>query len=134
MCLQWTEHAAHYSLGGKLLSFVNSQKSARIVANKLKFNLHVHSVVQKASCLSGNILRSTINRSPFIKVSLLVSHIRSILEYCSCLWNAAYIGNLRMLESIQRRCTKRIEGFYAHCLEKLNLYSVFWQACALGFD
>jgi hypothetical protein len=124
------EHAAHYSLGGNQLSFVDSHRDLGVVVdNKLKFNLHVHTVVQKASSLAMNLLKSTVNRSPPFMVSLFVSHIRPILDYCSCVWNTEYIGNLRMLESVQRRWTKKIEGFsdltYAHRLERLDLFSVF---------
>ena len=58
---------------------------------------------------------------------LLTVHIRPIMEYCSCLWNTGYI-DMRALENVQRRWTKRINGMsslsYADRLRFLNLYSV----------
>ena len=59
---------------------------------------------------------------------LLTTHIRPIIEYCSCLWNTGYIQDLRALEKAQRRWTKQIDGMhdlsYADRLRSLNLYSV----------
>lgn len=38
-------HAAHYSLSGKLLSFVDLRRDLGVIVDmKLKFNLDVHSV------------------------------------------------------------------------------------------
>ena len=61
-------------------------------------------------------------------LSLLTTHIRPILEYCSCVWNTGYVQDLRLLERVQRRWTKRIDGMatlsYGERLQALNLYSV----------
>ena len=46
---------------------------------------------------------------------------------CSCVWHTGYLGDLRMIESVQRRWTKRIAGMsnldYQSRLRALNLYS-----------
>ena len=59
---------------------------------------------------------------------LLTTHIRPIIEYCSCIWNTGYQGDLRLLESVQRRWTKQIESLegleYGDRLRALNLYSL----------
>ena len=59
---------------------------------------------------------------------LLTTHIRPILEYCSCLWHTGYITDLRLLEGVQRRWTKHIDGMsmlsYAERLHALQLFSV----------
>ena len=59
---------------------------------------------------------------------LLVTHIRPVLEYSSCLWYTGYVNDMRLLEKVQRRWTKQIEGLsdlsYADRLKFLNLYSV----------
>ena len=61
-------------------------------------------------------------------IPLFVSHIRPILEYSSSLWNLGYIGDLKLLESVQRRWTKAIEGLenldYGARLRALNFFSV----------
>ena len=43
-------------------------------------------------------------------VALFVTHIRLILVYCSCVWNVGYVGDVTLLESVQRRWTKKIDG------------------------
>ena len=59
---------------------------------------------------------------------LLTSHIRPILDYCSCVWNTGYAQDLRALERVQRRWTKHIDGMaglsYGERLKTLKLYSV----------
>ena len=49
-------------------------------------------------------------------------------ETKSRFWNTGFIGDLHLLESVQRRWTKLIDGFsdlsYAERLERLNLYSI----------
>ena len=61
-------------------------------------------------------------------VFLFKTHVRPVLEYGSCLWNAGYVEDSRKLERVQRRWTKRVESLselsYAERLSKLGLYSV----------
>ena len=61
-------------------------------------------------------------------VSLFVSHIRPILDYCSPVWNVGWVGDVKRLESVQRRWTKEISGMerlsYPSRLLQLKLYSV----------
>ena len=57
--------------------------------------------------------------------SLYISHIRPLLEYSSVVWNTGYIGDTKLLESIQRRWTRNIEGLenlsYGERLKALGL-------------
>ena len=59
---------------------------------------------------------------------LLTTHIRPIIQYCSCIWSTGYRGDLNLLESVQRKWTKQIESVegleYGDQLRALNLYSV----------
>ena len=61
-------------------------------------------------------------------VSLFVIHVRPIIEYCSSVWNTGYVGDIRLLESLQRRWTREIAGCthlsYEDRLVKLDLFSV----------
>ena len=61
-------------------------------------------------------------------VDLFVSHIRPILDYCSPVWNVGYLGDMRLLESVQRRWTKEVENFhdleYRERLNRLGLLSI----------
>ena len=61
-------------------------------------------------------------------ITLYTTHIRALLEYASCVWSTGFIGDLRLLESVQRSWTRHIEGLselsYADRLQVLDLYSV----------
>ena len=47
------------------------------------------------------------------KFQLYVSHVRSILEYCSPLWSPANIKYILLLERVQRHATKYILNNYS---------------------
>ena len=61
-------------------------------------------------------------------VTLFKSNVRSIMENCSCLWNVGYLGDSRLLESVQHRWTKQVAGFsnlsYRERLHNLGLFSI----------
>ena len=94
----------------------------------LKFHVHVKTLAHKASVLTHCFLKSTVCRSREFMIFLLITHIRPMLEYCSCLWDTGYIGDIRLLENVQRRWTKQIDGLkscsYSERLQILQLYSV----------
>ena len=93
----------------------------------LKFHTHIRGTVAKAGGIATNLLKSTVCRSPLFMCSIFSTDIRPILEYASPLWNTGYIGNARLLESVQRRWTKQIQGLsslsYSERLKSLNMYS-----------
>ena len=90
----------------------------------LEFHDHIRTLSHKAGGLAYSFLKSTVCRSPEFMV---FTHIRPLLEYCSCVWNTGYAQDLKLLESVQRRWTKRIDGLrslsYDDRLRALNLYS-----------
>ena len=118
-----------YSIGDLPVRVVHSHPDLGVlVDSSLKFHDHISSTVHKAAGLSQNLLKSTVCRSPDFMLTLLRTHVRPVIEYCSCVWHTGYLGDLRALESVQRRWTKRIEGMssldYQCRLRTLNLYSV----------
>ena len=60
-------------------------------------------------------------------VSFFVSHIRLIMDFCSNVWNVGYSGDIRLLESVQRRWTKEVADVshlaYVEILKALELFS-----------
>ena len=118
-----------YFLDGQQIPFADSHVDLGVtVDSRLRFHNHVRLVVNKASGLAHSFLKSTVCRSRDFMLYLLTTHIRPLLEYCSCIWNTGYVEDLRLLESVQRRWTKRIDGLasisYIERLRSLNLYSV----------
>ena len=88
----------------------------------------IAATVSKAAGLMQNLLKSTVYRSPDFMMTLFSTHVRPILEYCSCVWHTGFVRDLRLLESVQRRWTKRVTGLseldYKSRLQVLNQYSV----------
>ena len=96
--------------------------------SSLKFHQHIANIVNKAGGVMQNILKATINRDATFMVPLFTTHVRPLLEYSSALWNLGYIGDIKLLESVQRRWTKNIRGLenlsYSERLKLLNLFSI----------
>ena len=120
---------SRYSLDGHPIDYSPSHKDLGVtVDSKLKFHKHIELVAAKAGGTATNLLKSTVNRSPKFKLTIQTTHLRPILEYASSVWNTGYIGNSILLENVQRRWTKQIEGLaelpYSDRLERLDLFSV----------
>ena len=88
------------------------------IASDLSWTKHIGMVVDKARMSLSWALSIFSDRSRNTMMTLYKSFIRSKLEYCSPLWHCTRIGDIQMLESIQRTFTSRIIG-----LERLN----YWQ-------
>ena len=121
-----------YSIDGKVLDFVTSHRDLGVlVDSKLRFHNHIHNVVRKAGGLASELLCSTSCHSSIFMVTLFVSHIRPIMDFCSNVWNVGYLGNIRLLESVQQRLTRQISDVsrlaYVERLKVLELVSIFGQ-------
>ena len=118
-----------YTLNNIPIPSVDSSSDLGVLVDtNLKFHDHIRALSHKAGGLSYSFLKSTVCRSPEFMLFLLTTHIRPLLEYCSCVWNTGYAQDLKLLECVQRRWTKRINGLrslsYEDRLRALNLYSV----------
>ena len=111
------------------MKLVNTHRDLGVlVDSSLRFHPHIAEIVRKSSGLANQIIRSTVCRSPKFMVTLFISHLRPILDYCSTVWNYGYLGDLKKLECVQRRwtaCVSGLEGLaYQDRLKRLNLYSI----------
>jgi hypothetical protein len=96
-----------------------------IVDDKLCFTSHYASIVKKAHQRASLILRCFKCRDPLFLTKAYIVYVRPLLEYCSPVWAPVYIKDIALLESVQRRFTKRLTGMkdhnYIQRLSKLNL-------------
>ena len=100
-------HQYSYILNDNSLSSVDEHKDFRVIVDsKLRFHSHIRSTVQKAAELANSLIRSTINREAGFMMALFISHVRHKINFCSCVWNVGYLGDSRLLESVQLRWTK----------------------------
>ena len=75
---------------------------------------NIKSISAKANSLLGMIRRSLSFDAPSpVKFQRYVSHIRSILEYCSPIWSPANVKDILLLERVQRHATKYILNNYS---------------------
>ena len=144
------EVSRSFYIGSNCLEYVNSYKDLGVIIDpSLRFHIHVRTVAAKAGGMVGELLRSTVCRSPNFMITLFVAHIRPIIEYGSCIWNTGYLCDIRLLESIQRRWTAEVVGLgdleYGARLRRLGLYSIYgrllrrdlvmiWKIFNLGSD
>ena len=97
-----------------------------LVNSKLHFH-YVCSVVRKAGGLASELLQSTISCSS-IMVSLFVSHIRPIRDFCSNIWNVGYLGGIIVGECVvkwAREIGNKSHLAYVERLKALELFSIF---------
>ena len=132
--LHFSRYHAHtdlpsYTINGTLLPSVQSSSDLGVLVDTgLKFHAHIRSVSHKAGGLAHSFLKSTVCRSKSFMIFLLSTHIRPLIEYCSCIWHTGFTQDLKLLENVQRRWTKQIDGLsslsYGERLKSLNLYSI----------
>ena len=126
-----------YKINGQYMKFVTLQSDLGVgVDRELKFHCHISRTVGMIGGLMTNLLSSTLCRSEEFMRGLYTSHIRPKIEYASPLWNLGYIGDVKLLERLQRRWTRAVEGLellsYGERLQKLDLFSL--QGRFLRFD
>ena len=117
-----------YHINGCPINFVYSHSDLGVTVDRnLKFHSHIIKRAAMANGITTNLLTCTLNRNSEFLMNIYLSHIRPLMEYGSALWNVGYLGDLRMMERVQRRWTREVEGFqnlsYRERLEKLDLFS-----------
>ena len=118
-----------YNISSDPIDFVAKHKDLGVIIDSsLKFHSHVQRLANVCNGMTTNIFASTLCRDPGFIMNVYVSHVRPKLEYCSVLWNTGYIGDVRILERVQRRWTRAVHGLetveYGDRLRHLNLFSV----------
>jgi hypothetical protein len=56
-------------------------------------------------------LCSAVNTSLEFMVTLFVTHVQPILDYCSCVWNVGFVEDMHIIESVQKRWTKQLYDY-----------------------
>lgn len=118
----------YYYLSHSPIETVSSHGDLGVtVDTNLKFHTYIRNTVAKAGGVATNLLKSTVCRSANFMSSIFSTDIRPLLEFASPIWNTGFTYDLKLLESVQRRWTKQIEGLssfpYSERLKRLNMYS-----------
>ena len=77
-------------------------------------SLKSHANIKRIQCIAGgiasNLLISNLLHSQDRMLNIFISKIRPKMEYSSCLCHKENILDIRVLESMQRRWIKEIDG------------------------
>ena len=89
-----------------MLNRCNEQQDLGIsFTSNLKFGHHVNKIARKANRVIGIIKRSFHCIDKIMFRTLYVSLVRPHLEYASEIWNPHLIGDIQVLEKVQKHAT-----------------------------
>jgi hypothetical protein len=119
-------HAHNYLLNNQELEHVFEEKDLGVlIDSNLKFDEHIATKVKKANTIVGLIRRSFSHLDANLFKILFASYVRPHLEYAQAVWAPHLKKHINMIENVQRRATKSIDGFKnlspQERLEKLKL-------------
>ena len=118
-----------YSINGTTLKVTNNVLDLGInITASLDFKSHICNIVSKSLQRSSVFFRGFTSRSPILLKKAFITYIRPILEYNCILWSPTSVHMTDLLESVQRKFTKRIPSLnsmsYPERLAALNLESL----------
>lgn len=130
-----------YRINNAVLPRAKTVKDLGILFDdKLSFNIHVRSIITRASKLLGFICRSLKSfENMHTHIVLYNTYVRNILEYGSAIWNPYYHIYTNIIENVQRKFTRILcykfkitYNDYEDRLNKLEMTSLFYRR--LYFD
>ena len=110
---------------------LNEKDLGVIIDSELKFEEHIPTKVQKANAIVGLIRRSfSYLDGPLFK-KLFTTFVRPHLEYAQAVWSPHLKKHINLLENVQRRATRLIDGYkdlsYPERLESLGLPTLVYR-------
>jgi hypothetical protein len=117
------------SVNGAVIAETNTMRDLGLLVNSnLKPSSHCEMIATKAFRISNLVFRAFKCRNRDFLVAMLKVYVLSLFNHCSVLYNPYRLQDIRLLESVQRRYTKRIPGFqhkpYSTRLEELGLQTL----------
>ena len=126
------KHTHHYSMDGVELEHVSVEKDLGVLIDEeLIFEEHIMEKVKKANAIVGLIRRSFSYLDGRLFKKLFTTFVRPHLEYCAVVWNPHFKKHIKIIENVQVRATKLIDGFnklnYTERLQRLGLPTLIYR-------
>jgi hypothetical protein len=81
-----------------------------LIDNQLTFSTHIRSVVGKAKQRIYLLFKCFYSINASLLLKAYVSYILPLFDYCSHVWSPSKLGDIDLLEDVQRNFTKRLQG------------------------
>ena len=126
------KHTHRYRLEDNELEHVADEKDLGVTFDSdLTFEDHMSMKVNKANAIVGLIRRSFSFLDENLFKKLYTSFVRPHLEYAQSVWAPHLVKHIEMLEKVQIRATKMVDGFgsldYSERLRKLDLPTLVYR-------
>ena len=106
-------HAYHYQLNNHELEHVFDEKDLGVILDvELKFEKHISEKINKANAIMGLIRRSFSYLGPELFKKLYLTFVRPHLEYAQAVWHPHLRKYINLIENVQHRSTKSVDGFW----------------------
>ena len=106
-----SQNPSRYSLNDVALPTVKVEKDLGVfMSGDLRFSEHCSKIASSASQVAGIIFRAFASKDVCFMVKMFITYIRPILEYNSEVWSPSLLGDIDVVESIQRSYTRRIKN------------------------
>ena len=107
-----------YSMDGKVLSTTEEEKDLGVlIDNKLDFGKHINSIVGRANRVLEMIRISFACLNIQMFLNMYTALVRPLLEYCVQVWSPYKIGQIKLLERVQRRATRLVPQLKDLCYD-----------------
>ena len=83
-----------------------------MISDDLKFSTHCKKVSKNAHYRRRQLQQAFASRDRKLLVELYCTYIRPIIESSSVVWSPHGIGDINLIEDVQRKFTKYLPGLY----------------------
>ena len=103
-----------YDIGDNRIESAAEVKDLGVTKDsKLKYITHIHSVVAKGFQRLALIRRGFVSRNRELLIKAYITYVRPVLEYNTHIWSPVYKTHVDLIERVQRRFTKMLDGLHA---------------------